>query len=577
MFAYMYCDTKYVYYIAGNHVFCKRTKHMKSDCHFIKDDIQAEILRMNHIPQWINYRRNKKNINSKDPTQNTLSSKKDNHFEKKIYEVFRRFFCALGVVSWSFMGKPEEKQLMFILTNSFWEYLKYYIYMVVHKYKSYNFNMSTLIRDLVCIYISRYESTMGEDDIVELLWKSGHLVRSSQAQRPSVPPPPPVLRGSGSGGGGSGEESAPLPLPPPLQQPSDDQNLFIREDEMASWLLHHHPLREEDDFHSHLFYSGVVSAVPSTQPQASVSLAPPLPIPPAIHTPTAAERSMGQVIVERRGENFLNFSRLRGNIHTSGGVEVAAAPWVPVVVRDLTQVGSSATPSSSAPESCLTPATVTGGVAQTFAVPSLSGKAVETETEPAQIKPSTETTEAADERKRKEREDAAEDTEETGEEARGSTSRKRSRAAEMHNISERRRREKINEKMKALQELIPRCNKTDKASMLEDAIEYVKSLQMQIQASMGMMCVNRPPFITFPGTAFPRPPAHMVGLDPSYPAPRYPIPNIQAFDPSRVQQPDPVQNQSQFPGYLNPYSQFVGLQQMQHPPPPPLQVINTFQ
>ena len=61
--------------------------------------------------------------------------------------------------------------------------------------------------------------------------------------------------------------------------------------------------------------------------------------------------------------------------------------------------------------------------------------------------------------------------------------------------------------MKALQELIPRCNKvsfiltqgkvddsvwdlvfgfvfeqTDKASMLEDAIEYVKSLQLQIQA-----------------------------------------------------------------------------------------------
>ncbi|XP_048637706.1 putative transcription factor bHLH056 isoform X1 [Brassica napus] len=423
---------------------------------------------------------------------------------------------------------------------------------------------------------------MGEDDIVELLWKSGHLVRSSQAQRPSVPPPPPVLRGSGSGGGGSGEESAPLPLPPPLQQPSDDQNLFIREDEMASWLLHHHPLREEDDFHSHLFYSGVVSAVPSTQPQASVSLAPPLPIPPAIHTPTAAERSMGQVIVERRGENFLNFSRLRGNIHTSGGVEVAAAPWVPVVVRDLTQVGSSATPSSSAPESCLTPATVTGGVAQTFAVPSLSRKVVETETEPAQIKPSTETTEAADERKRKEREEAAEDTEETGEEARGSTSRKRSRAAEMHNISERRRREKINEKLKALQELIPRCNKTDKASMLEDAIEYVKSLQLQIQMmSMGgggmmpmmynpnMQCfmppsamgMNRPSFIPFPGTAFPRPPAHMAALGPPYPAPPlYPFPN--------VHQPDP--NQPQFPSYLNPYSQFVGLQQMQ-PPPPPLQ------
>ncbi|MFS7902376.1 putative transcription factor bHLH family [Helianthus anomalus] len=41
----------------------------------------------------------------------------------------------------------------------------------------------------------------------------------------------------------------------------------------------------------------------------------------------------------------------------------------------------------------------------------------------------------------------------------GSTSTKRPRSAEIHNLSERRRRDRINEKMKALQELIPRCNK----------------------------------------------------------------------------------------------------------------------
>ncbi|RRT59024.1 hypothetical protein B296_00014974 [Ensete ventricosum] len=35
--------------------------------------------------------------------------------------------------------------------------------------------------------------------------------------------------------------------------------------------------------------------------------------------------------------------------------------------------------------------------------------------------------------------------------------------------------------MKALQELIPHCNKTDKASMLDEAIEYLKSLQLQVQ------------------------------------------------------------------------------------------------
>ncbi|KAL5205259.1 hypothetical protein ABZP36_033468 [Zizania latifolia] len=61
------------------------------------------------------------------------------------------------------------------------------------------------------------------------------------------------------------------------------------------------------------------------------------------------------------------------------------------------------------------------------------------------------------------------------------TTAKRRRAAEVHNLSERRRRDRINEKMKALQELIPHCNKTDKASMLDEAIEYLKSLQLQLQ------------------------------------------------------------------------------------------------
>ncbi|PRQ42533.1 putative transcription factor bHLH family [Rosa chinensis] len=66
------------------------------------------------------------------------------------------------------------------------------------------------------------------------------------------------------------------------------------------------------------------------------------------------------------------------------------------------------------------------------------------------------------------------------------TGSKRSRAAEVHNLSERRRRDRINEKMRALQELIPNCNKVDKASMLDEAIEYLKTLQLQVQImSMG--------------------------------------------------------------------------------------------
>ncbi|XP_039796457.1 transcription factor PHYTOCHROME INTERACTING FACTOR-LIKE 13-like isoform X4 [Panicum virgatum] len=78
-------------------------------------------------------------------------------------------------------------------------------------------------------------------------------------------------------------------------------------------------------------------------------------------------------------------------------------------------------------------------------------------------------------------EDADLDTVDETPASRRPASKRRTRAAEVHNMSERRRRDRINEKMRALQELVPHCNKTDKASILDEAIEYLKSLQMQVQ------------------------------------------------------------------------------------------------
>nr|WIE96048.1 basic helix-loop-helix transcription factor [Loropetalum chinense var. rubrum]WIE96049.1 basic helix-loop-helix transcription factor [Loropetalum chinense var. rubrum] len=70
--------------------------------------------------------------------------------------------------------------------------------------------------------------------------------------------------------------------------------------------------------------------------------------------------------------------------------------------------------------------------------------------------------------------------------ARGRSGAKRGRTAEVHNLSERKQRDRINKKIRALQELIPNCNKVDKASMLDEAIEYMKTLQLQVQImSMG--------------------------------------------------------------------------------------------
>ncbi|GLJ22566.1 hypothetical protein SUGI_0424770 [Cryptomeria japonica] len=60
-------------------------------------------------------------------------------------------------------------------------------------------------------------------------------------------------------------------------------------------------------------------------------------------------------------------------------------------------------------------------------------------------------------------------------------SSKRHRSSHVHNLSEKRRRNRINEKLKTLQLLIPNSQKTDKASILEEAIEYVKQLQLQVQ------------------------------------------------------------------------------------------------
>ncbi|KAJ7534626.1 hypothetical protein O6H91_13G103300 [Diphasiastrum complanatum] len=58
---------------------------------------------------------------------------------------------------------------------------------------------------------------------------------------------------------------------------------------------------------------------------------------------------------------------------------------------------------------------------------------------------------------------------------------RRGQATDPHSIAERLRRERIAERMKSLQELVPNSNKTDKASMLDEIIEYVKFLQLQVK------------------------------------------------------------------------------------------------
>ncbi|KAJ7566536.1 hypothetical protein O6H91_02G107900 [Diphasiastrum complanatum] len=65
---------------------------------------------------------------------------------------------------------------------------------------------------------------------------------------------------------------------------------------------------------------------------------------------------------------------------------------------------------------------------------------------------------------------------------------RRGQATDPHSIAERLRRERIADRMKWLQELVPNANKTDKASMLDEIIDYVKFLQLQVKVlSMSRM------------------------------------------------------------------------------------------
>lgn len=58
----------------------------------------------------------------------------------------------------------------------------------------------------------------------------------------------------------------------------------------------------------------------------------------------------------------------------------------------------------------------------------------------------------------------------------------RGHATHPRSIAERVRRGKISERMKKLQELVPNSDRqTNTADMLDDAVEYVKQLQLQVQ------------------------------------------------------------------------------------------------
>ncbi|CAA6658977.1 unnamed protein product [Spirodela intermedia] len=66
---------------------------------------------------------------------------------------------------------------------------------------------------------------------------------------------------------------------------------------------------------------------------------------------------------------------------------------------------------------------------------------------------------------------------------------RRGQATDPHSIAERLRRERIAERIRALQELVPNTNKTDRAAMLDEIMDYVKFLRLQVKQTWGASAV----------------------------------------------------------------------------------------
>ncbi|XVF21444.1 hypothetical protein REPUB_Repub12eG0091000 [Reevesia pubescens] len=499
--------------------------------------------------------------------------------------------------------------------------------------------------------------SMPEDEIMELLWQNGQVVMQSQNQRSFKKSPPFKFHDA--------DQSAPREIQSSSsshqQQQSVTDHLFMQEDEMASWL--HYPLSDanfDHDFCADLLYPSSSAVAPAVDPcvnsAAETSAPPPLGRVSQFSASASAVASASRPPIPPTRRNELESTRIQNFVHFSRHKTARAEQSGPSnsknVVRESTVVDSSDTP-AMAPESGASQAmpsnaevasggnnnnnnnnacanmsaaavanTQSAGVSVGASKDNLVTCEVTVTSSPGCSSASAEHTAQkgapAQDRKRKGREpdDAechSEDAEfesDTKKQTRGSTSTKRSRAAEIHNLSERRRRDRINEKMRALQELIPRCNKSDKASMLDEAIEYLKSLQLQVQMmsmgcgmvpmmfpgiqqympTMGMgigmgmgmdMGISRP-VMPFPnvlaGSAIPTP-AAAAHLGPRFPMPTFHMPPpVPAPDPSRIQldnQSDAMlnplgmqnPNQSRYPNFADPYQQYIGLHQMQLAPP----------
>ncbi|XP_016494316.2 LOW QUALITY PROTEIN: transcription factor BC1-like [Nicotiana tabacum] len=108
---------------------------------------------------------------------------------------------------------------------------------------------------------------------------------------------------------------------------------------------------------------------------------------------------------------------------------------------------------------------------------------------------------------------------------------RRGQATDSHSLAERVRREKISERMKILQSIVPGCDKvTGKALMLDEIINYVQSLQNQVEFLFMKLASLNPMYYDF-GMDLD---ALMVRPDQSLSGLGTPLPNMQQASPTNI-------------------------------------------
>ena len=194
---------------------------------------------------------------------------------------------------------------------------------------------------------------------MELLWENGQVVMQSQNQRSFKKSPPFKFHDA--------DQSAPREIrlsssshqhhhhhhQQQQQQQSVTDNLFMQEDEMASWL--HYPLSDanfDHDFCADLLYPSSSAAAPCVTSSAATSTPPPLGRVSQVSASAVASASRPPIPPARRNElestriqNFVHFSR-----HKTARAEQSGPSNSKNVARESTVVDSSDTP-AMAPES----------------------------------------------------------------------------------------------------------------------------------------------------------------------------------------------------------------------------------